>query len=248
MNLIAFLFNSILAMINSARTEDPDEEVVAEAGTTAEASALLKRKALPLESRLRQLYAAKNYQWDDDINIFGIRDESRIREDVWNDVIVVVIPGVKVRCWLGTCDPGVVWMSAATRKAKGWEPGVAHLCCAQYLNAYMVGLHNGQYEALVQLGGPVSIWRDLNENFENDDSFNRTGWFSINIHKGTSRTIGWSSAGCQVIKGDREFAAFMGEVKASTRYQGNRKARFTYTLFDKGETGPLFPELMGMVG
>lgn len=196
----------------------------------------------PLDVRVRELYARNGYYWDESVNIFGFRDETDQKKDVWNDLICVIVD-TKIHVFKGTTDPGVYWARKSHRKKAGMTPGAAHLCLGQYVNTYVVGNHRG-HEALVQWGGKVKVWRDINSNLINDENVLQEGYFGINIHRGAGKTIGKWSAGCQVIQGYGNQAQFMRVVKSSLKFaESGKKARFNYTLFEKGQERGLFKEL-----
>lgn len=205
---------------------------------------VLNKKASPLALRIGELFARNGYVWDPSVNLFGIRDTSKIQQDVWNDIIGVAVDG-EVYVYTGTTDPSVYWSKNRNRRKHGWTDGAAHLCLGQYVGAYVVGTHRG-YEAMAQWGGKVKVWRDVNEDFiQNGNDYVQEGFFGINIHKGHGKTIGLDSAGCQVILGDKPFAEFMGHIKGSKKYQANptQSNKFNYTLFEKGQAGKLFTDL-----
>lgn len=93
----------------------------------------------------------------------------------------------------GNSDP------SGYRKGSGYgsSKGVARLKPGSY-RAHQLGLHKGQYQALVQRVGPVTVIRDGNPDYE------ETGFFGINIHKGGDNTT--SSLGCQTIPPSQWFA------------------------------------------
>lgn len=77
---------------------------------------------------------------------------------------------------------------------KGWGTGASKgMAClkAGVWKAHRIGLHRGQYKALVQTGGEVTVVRDGNPPYEH------SGHFGINIHRGGDGTT--SSLGCQTI-------------------------------------------------
>lgn len=243
-------FNQLRPSVTSAAAGIPDR-----VNMSARAEGHINRKRSPLVTRIQELYARYGYKWDSHINIFGIRDESNARADVYNDYICVVLSDERdlnvapesVYVFACTTDPGVYWSDNDNRARVGWSAGAAHLCLGQYLGAYVVGPHRGE-ESLVQWGNKVRIWRDLDENFQNNENVVQEGYFGINIHRGAGNKIGKWSAGCQVIPGTVQFNAFMQAVKSSMAYRDNPKFRYNYTLFDKGQVGtPLLNALKGLV-
>jgi len=98
----------------------------------------------------------------------------------------------------------------------------------QYVDAYQLGLHKGQYEALVQRK-PVTVYRDNDKDETAEEQGKEdTGLFGINIHRANPNAISsliekWS-AGCQVLNDPKDFATLIATCKASG------KKTFTYTL------------------
>lgn len=155
---------------------------------------------------LQELYVKYGYVFRDEINIFGFRDELNQDEDKWNDYIGVCFPQEKkTYLFTATTDPGRYY----TENPYSGTSGAAHLCLGQYLETYQVGNHMGR-QALCQWNKPVKIWRDKNKNYKFDkgiDELNETSWAGINIHypgKNAEDEIEYSSAGCQVIKPDKD--------------------------------------------
>lgn len=103
----------------------------------------------------------------------------------------------------------------------------------QYRGAYMLGLHRGQYEALVQRGNEVCVWRDRNADNVHDYGQNEEcGYFGINIHRASrivaSQSVDQYSAGCQVIQDPDEYNDFIKRCKLQPERTGYDK--FSYTL------------------
>jgi len=173
------------------------------------------------------------------LNIIGIRSSGRTA-NTFNDRIAVVYRdeyGFVCREWPATTDPGSFWLQNPMR-----AEGCAILIPGQYRGAYKLGKHRGQYDALIQTGGPVRLWRDNNRDEALDmdaASVSEPTFAGINIHRATSRTDGESgggsqtvdrwSAGCQVFQDPDDFSAFMDLVNKSAELYG---PRFTYTLID----------------
>jgi len=120
-----------------------------------------------------------------------------------------------------------------------WErpTGTAILVPGQYRGVYKIGKHRGAYDALVQRGGRVKIYRDNNKDqiLDMEPESVTEGYYGINIHRASTREGGsenverWS-AGCQVFADPGSFAAFMLLAKKSRDMWGES---FTYTLVDE---------------
>jgi hypothetical protein len=129
-----------------------------------------------------------------------------------------------------TTKPGLHWLVNLLN-----PNGSAILFEGQYKDVYMLGLHQGKYEALVQRGGPVTVIRDNNRDNKHDyDKTRESGYFGINIHRANayspSTYVGKWSAGCQVFSDPSCFNKLMALVK---KYNKQNKNRFTYTLINE---------------
>jgi hypothetical protein len=212
-----------------------------------------------LITQIKELYKEiPSAKWDKDINILAIRDENNIRDDIWNDIIVLAVRNNddwKIYSFIGTCDPSSYWTSNANRRKHGWEPnGVAHLSSGFQKDIWNVGKHRG-YTAMAQTGGPVNIWRDYNENYNNDDEamlrklgISNNGYYGINLHHGgNSSKIGLYSAGCQVIQKVSSFNKFMELVMNNEKYINDKNAKYSYLIKETSEvSSDLIVELKGM--
>jgi hypothetical protein len=188
----------------------------------------------------------KNYvvftKGDYNLNIFGIRAKNP-RAGKFDDLLGVCYKdgGAWVtKLWNVTTDPGTYYLAD---KDKWLNPkGVAILVPGQYRSAYKIGLHGKtKYEALVQSGGEVKVYRDtdLDTILDYKPHSAETGWFGINIHASSSTpytgsdsdraygSVGAWSAGCQVFARDKDFREFMKLAKESKVRYGDS---FTYTL------------------
>jgi hypothetical protein len=128
-----------------------------------------------------------------------------------------------------TTDPGTFWLENPMQ-----PQGTAILAEGQYIKAYAMGLHRGQYKALVQVK-PITIMRDYDRKAMLDfyNGKKQSGMYGINIHRanatGTTKTIDKYSAGCQVFANANDFAAFLKLCDKHEKLYGNQ---FTYTLID----------------
>ena len=165
------------------------------------------------------------------VNIIGIR--SRVnRPNEFDDRMCVVFKdelGWVTRTWACTTDPGKYWLEHPSN-----VEGTAILVPDQYRGAYKIGKHRGQYDALVQRGGRVAVYRDSNRDMilNMDPENTQEGYFGINIHKaGASSTqVNKWSAGCQVFANAEDFEEFMSICYAARNKWGEK---FTYTLVDE---------------
>ena len=167
------------------------------------------------------------------LNIVGVRSDIT-KANSFDDKIFVFYEN-KYGDWEGksfpaTTDAGTYWLQNPMN-----SQGTALLKEGQYPNSHKLGLHRGQYKALVQQS-PVTVIRDYDRNavldFNNGREF--TGLYGINIHRassiGTTKVIDKYSAGCQVFSNAEDFAYFLQLAEASKDRYGNN---FTYTLIDE---------------
>jgi hypothetical protein len=118
--------------------------------------------------------------------------------------------------------------------------GTAILKAGQYIDSHKIGLHKGEYTALVQ-AKPLTVFRDYDRNaiLDFNNGKEDTGLFGINIHKASKVTaeVNKWSAGCQVFKNSEDFADFIKLAKKHEEKVGNN---FTYTLIDERATNRAF--------
>lgn len=167
-----------------------------------------------------------------ELNLIGVRSKATL-SNAFDDSLYVLYKAENgywhYHLYRITTDPGTYWLLHPMQ-----VEGTAILKQGQYVDAYQIGLHRGQYMALVQRK-PVTIIRDYDRNALLDFNNGResTGLFGINIHRssihGESLTVGKWSAGCQVFGRNTEFIQFMGLCEQHRKRYGNA---FTYTLID----------------
>lgn len=187
------------------------------------------------KSQIENTLKSKGYIWFEDrlnkgydLNIVGIRNSypDRIVTNKFDDVITVSykISGEWIyKEWEATTDPGKKGVMEF-----GNISGVARLVEGQYRSSYIIGKHQGKYEALRQYK-PVKVYRDSNKDLKFDEDRIEEGLFGINIHKaGVNSTLveNWSE-GCQVFKRSSDFEEFMYICRESAKIHG---PIFTYTL------------------
>jgi hypothetical protein len=181
---------------------------------------ILKEKGYKVFSRPYELNIVgvrskntKSNRFDDEIHVFY-----RVSLLKWN-----------YHVYKATTDPGTFWLENPMQ-----PQGTAIMAQGQYIDAYEIGLHKGQYKALVQRK-PITILRDYDRNAILDFS-NGTkvrGIFGVNIHRamlqGTTKYIDKFSAGCQVFQNANDFTEFMSLCEHHRKLYGNT---FTYSLID----------------
>lgn len=172
----------------------------------------------------------KVFDGEMNVNIVGVRSVSRESNsfddrlhlcyqtaDQWTEHVYPI-----------TTDPGAYWLKNPMR-----VEGTAILVPGQYRGAYQLGKHRGQYDALVQTGGEVAVYRDGDRDTVLDPHSQEPSWgyFGINIHRASSKHTSSSvekwSAGCQVFADPVNFEHFLSVVTASMKLYGDR---VTYTL------------------
>lgn len=172
----------------------------------------------------------KVFRGELNVNLIGVRSVARVA-NVFDDHLHLCYQrdGKWVeRVYEITTDPGAYWLENPMR-----VEGTAILVPDQYRGAYVLGLHRGKYEAIVQQGGEVAVYRDGDRDKILDPHAQEpsTGYFGINIHRASSThkstEVNRWSAGCQVFADPAEFAEFLSIVKASMQVYGDR---VTYTL------------------
>ena len=186
---------------------------------------------------IKIVLANKKYRFFDtgayNLNIIGVRSANRTANAFDDDFYFIYRDGTNqqiVKHFKGTTDPGL----DSLQKCEN-SKGCAIMVPGQYVGLWKLGLHKGQYEALVQ-SNPVKVYRDgdkdaiLDLNHQTIDS----GIFGINFHHANmtavSTLVGGWSAGCQVLNNPADFAVALDLCKKSAEKYGNS---FTYTLIEE---------------
>lgn len=188
---------------------------------------------------VKSVYQNKEYDFFEDgqynLNIFGVRTENKTA-DFFDDFIGVCYKNANdekiCQVFKATTDAGTYWLKNPENKK-----GTALLVPNQYKSAYKLGMHRGQYRALVQ-DKPVKVYRDNNKNtiLDFNECTIEEGIFGINIHRSNpltySRNVYKWSAGCQVFQDIVEYDLFIHLCKTAKTKYGNS---FTYTLFTEND-------------
>lgn len=181
---------------------------------------------LNVMKRKRYIVYRKPYQ----LNIVGVRAEN-VQANSFDDCICIFYKD-NLGSWVlekkaFTSDPGTYYLNNPMNVS-----GTAIVVPGQYINSHKIGLHKGEYTALVQQG-PINIIRDTNKDNVLDFTSGTvvTGIYGINIHRasstGTSTDVNKWSAGCQVFANNKDFDRFISLCLQHKQYHGDN---FTYTL------------------
>lgn len=127
-----------------------------------------------------------------------------------------------------TADPGTFYAKNPMNIR-----GTATLMPGQYRGGWKLGLHHGQYEALVQ-AKPLMVWRDRDKDGQPDRNGPMdVGMFGINLHHAStnheSTVVDKWSAGCVVVADPKDFAVILGLFKESAKLYG---PNFTFTVLE----------------
>lgn len=158
--------------------------------------------------------------YKDTMGLPGVNDRG-----IYDDAIFIVTPDSFI-AYNANCDPSRVRKGSGTGAGKGMaslSPGL--------WRAHRFGKHKGQYEALIQTGGPVTVMRDGLNDIAGSQYLD-TGYFGINIHRGGFNTT--SSEGCQTIH-PNQWPAFIATVTDQAKRIHGSKWRTTtvpYVLID----------------
>lgn len=137
--------------------------------------------------------AVRGY-YRDSMGKVGVNDRG-----IYDDAIFLCGPDF-FAAYNANTDPG------GYRRGRGFgsSKGIATLKPGIY-RSHILGLHKGEYTALVQRAAPVTVIRDgINGDYED------TGYFGINIHRGGVRSV--SSEGCLTIP-PAQWADFISSVR-----------------------------------
>ncbi len=188
--------------------------------------------ARPRASRAQVIAAVKrlypNVVFDGRLTVVGVRGYYRDtlgavgRNDraMYDDALFLISDDAFV-AFNGNTDPSGFRAGSGRGAGKGMaslNPGVWPV--------YRFDLHNGQYLALCQRAGQVTVTRDGRPPYPD------TGMFGINIHRGGVRTT--SSEGCQTIPPD-QWPAFIATAQdqAKRAYGPDWKGEvITYVLLE----------------
>jgi hypothetical protein len=171
------------------------------------------------------------------LNLIGVRNSAATDQKKFDDLIAYFYYDenrrLVGRVAAATTDPATYFLVNPMN-----PKGAAILKSGQYKDSWGLGLHRGQYTALVQTK-PLPVIRDNDRNaLINYFAPTTTGLYGINIHrasrgKNNVAVIGKDSAGCQVFRDEKDYDSMIRMAKTSRDKYGNK---FSYTLIDERDT------------
>ncbi len=170
---------------------------------------------------LEEEFKKLNYDWFK-FHLIGVRSKANVNNK-FDDHFYIVQGPLMHGPFTCTTNPGRHWLLTLMN-----PKGTAVLKPGQYEDAYQIGLHKGQYTALVQRR-PITVYRDIDKDeTAEEQGIEDTGLFGVNIHRANPNAISsliekWS-AGCQVLNNPKDFARLIDLCKASGLKE------FTYTI------------------
>lgn len=173
-------------------------------------------------NNIKTWYESKGYTFRTrpfEPNLLGIRSSYKAT-NAWDDTLVMVYKTNdedKVIVFKNfTTDPGFYFLKTKLLNPKG----CAFLAEGNYPNIFIVGLHQGKYEALRQ-NRNITVYRDANKDNNLDMKVKDTGMFGINLHHGyNSSVIFNNSAGCQVLKSPSDLNTVLNVCKIKEHLYG----------------------------
>lgn len=183
--------------------------------------------------KLEALMHAKGYGFnkrEGQLNMIGVRSKNRSVNN-WDDFFCLLwVEGGKKQIWVNdnyTTDPGIYYMQIKLLNPEGC--GI--LAEGHYPNVWKLGLHGAnKYEAFVQIGRKVKVYRDRNKDsyMDFDPKTLREGWYGCNQHHGyNSLKVSNNSAMCQVHRYKKDLAVVLARAKRS------KATSFSYTLLNE---------------
>jgi len=167
------------------------------------------------------------------VNIIGIR-AADMTPNVFNDYICLLWMNPyhqwQMEYYKATTDPGTYWLLNPPM-----VEGTAILKEGRYVESHELGLHRGEYPALVQRK-KMFFFRDVDRDLEYDLDPSQLIYDIIgcNIHRAhhelESTNVNKWSAACQVIAHPDNFVRFIDLCEISKDLYGNR---FDYTLLNE---------------
>lgn len=179
-----------------------------------------------------------------DLNLFGVRGglDTNLFDDLIGCHTLTQDGQVELWVWPATTDPGFAMLQRPVNRE-----GCAALVPGFYKGLWTLGMHKGQYEALVQVGEATVVRDNDFDTKLNLAAPTRKGIIGLNCHRSSptpgvaSKKVDQWSASCQVHATIEGFTEMMNLARKQVRTQPTWTT-FSYTLFDVRED----PELLAL--
>ena len=155
--------------------------------------------------------------------ILGVRSKQDI-PNMFDDKFYEYEGTKFIQVMTGTTNPGITILKGGFKKFN--KKGAAIVKADQwYYHLWSYGLHRRRMPALLQVGAPITVYRDGDMDGKSEELGKpTTGWYGINYHtntydfsdknmKVTKKHIYSWSAGCQVINQREKYEAQMNWYK-----------------------------------
>lgn len=185
--------------------------------------------------KVKAIMLKKGYNFtiaEGQLNMIGVRSSMR-QVDNWDDFFCLLwIEGGKKMIWVDdnfTTDPGIYYM-----QTKLLNPaGCGILAEGQHKHIWNIGVHGtNKYEAFVQTGGKVCVYRDRNKDnyMDFDPKTIKCDFYGCNQHHGYDvLKVNNNSAMCQVHKYKKDLAYVLSLAKKS------KATVWDYTLLNEAD-------------
>ncbi len=173
---------------------------------------------------LKAEFHKNGYAWFD-FHLIGVRSRANIPNKF--DDMFALVSGNNIYWYPCTTNPGTYYLLNLMN-----PKGAAMVKPGQYVNSWKLGLHKGQYPALVQVK-PITVYRDADKDaIAEETPTTETGLFGIDIHRANpsfiSQLVDKWSAGCTVLNNPADFDAMLSMCKHSQMLTKNEF--FSYTI------------------
>lgn len=155
-----------------------------------------------------------------DYYIVGIRSNED-ETDKFDDKFYIFRDKDFVTMTTGTTNPGKPILAGGFLKYNK-EGAAVVKSDSWYYNIWTYGMHLGKMPALLQTGGPITVFRDGDKDGKAEEEGKaQSGYFGINFHaatwdanfKGIQENIGGWSAGCQVVNDKQKHLQIINMLK-----------------------------------
>lgn len=188
--------------------------------------------------------------WQEIVYIEGLNPDgtkNHDRPNRWNDLRTIILHDpvkgpILIHKAKATTEPGDKWTYRPMKPT-----GAARIRLNKKFWAWKIGKHRGTQDALIQIAGPVDVYRDRNMDFVRTGDKMFSGWFGINQHHGYNlKRVGRASAGCLVGQSVAQHEEFMKQVRKDVRYAANLNHTFSTIVLKETDILKEIPYILGM--